>query len=31
LIYTTDPAYPTLIASGTMPALTVHLSEQKVA
>lgn len=30
LVYTTDPQYPTIIASGTMPALTVHLSEQKV-
>jgi len=31
LIYTTDPQYPTVLASGTMPSLTLHVNEQKVA
>ncbi|KAH3833861.1 hypothetical protein DPMN_107177, partial [Dreissena polymorpha] len=30
LIYTADPLYPTIIASGTMPSLTLHVNEQKV-
>jgi len=30
LIYTTDPQYPTVLASGTMPSLTLHVNEQKV-
>ncbi|XP_052809460.1 intermembrane lipid transfer protein VPS13D-like [Mya arenaria] len=30
LIYTTDPQYPTVIASGEMPALTLHVNEHKV-
>ncbi|XP_052810385.1 intermembrane lipid transfer protein VPS13D-like isoform X2 [Mya arenaria] len=30
LIYTTDPQYPTVIASGEMPVLTLHVNEHKV-
>ncbi|XP_053397933.1 intermembrane lipid transfer protein VPS13D-like isoform X2 [Mercenaria mercenaria] len=30
LIYTTDPQYPTVIVSGNLPSLTVHVNEQKV-
>lgn len=29
-VHTTDPQYPTATLRGTLPALVVHLSEQKV-
>ncbi|KAL4233287.1 Vacuolar protein sorting-associated protein 13D [Mactra antiquata] len=30
LLYTTDPNYPTIIVSGNLPSLTVHVNEQKI-
>lgn len=30
LIYTADPQWPTVLVSGSLPSLTIHVNEQKV-